>query len=564
MWQLRRFVSEYKKQLILGPMFKIIEAIFELIVPLVVADIIDVGVKNQDTSYIIRMGGVLVLLSVVGLSSTLICQYLASAASQGTGTAMRNSLFAHINTLSYAELDRFSPSTLTMRLTNDVNQLQLAVAMLIRLVIRAPFLAVGATIMTMTIDTRLSLILAAVIPFIALVLYIIMGRSIPYYKQIQKKLDRIAAIVRENLSGARVIRAFSKQNSEKERFTEAGNDLADTSISIGRLSALLNPLTALIMNAGIIAIIWCGGYRVYDGSLTQGELVAFVNYMTQILTALVVVANMIIIFTKASASAARVNEIFALTPSVAECENINDSIIKNAPAVKFSNVTFGYGKPVLKDIDLTIESGMTVGIIGGTGSGKSTLANLIPRFYDVNEGSVELFGVDVKKRSFSMLRSTIGVVPQHAAVISGTIADNVRLGSSEASDDEVRSALSIAQADFVGDINAHVEQGGKNLSGGQKQRITIARAVAMKPSILILDDSSSALDASTDFKLRKAISDNCKDTTVIMVSQRAGTLRKADLIVVLDDGTIVGTGKHDELMKTCSVYREICESQGVS
>lgn len=570
MLRLARFMKGYKIQLIFGPLFKLTEAVFELIVPIVMAFIIDNGVKQNDTAYVYKMGGVLVLLGITGLACALTCQYFASVASQGTGTVLRNELFRHINGLSHREFDKFGTHTLVTRLTNDVNQIQLAVAMLIRLVIRAPFLVIGAVIMAVSIDSRLSLIIFAVAPIIAAIIYIIMNKLTPFYKLMQKKLDNIALITRENLSGARVIRAFSRQDKECERFTEAGDDLADTAVRVGKLSALLNPLTSVIMNSGIILIIWFGGGRVDTGQLTQGQLIAFINYMTQILLAMLVVADMVQIFTKAAASAARINEVFDLNSSISDTET-KIILDKTKPAVKFNNVSFSYEKDkvVLKSIEFSINHGETIGIIGGTGSGKSTLISLIPRLYDATLGNIEIFGVDCKDVNIAQLRKIVKMVPQQANVSSGTIADNIRWGNESATDDEIWDALRIAQADvFVRDkskgIETMIEQGGKNISGGQKQRLTIARAIVGKPNILILDDSSSALDAATDYLLRKAIRENCVDTTVIMVSQRAGSLHHADNIIVMDNGTITACGSHTTLYDTSQIYREICESQSVA
>lgn len=569
MFKLVRFLKGYKIQLVFGPLFKLTEAVFELIVPIVMASIIDTGVKNNDTSYVYKMGGVLVLLGVTGLACALTCQYFASVASQGTDTVLRNEMFKHINSLSHSELDKFGTHTLVTRLTNDVNQIQLAVAMLIRLVIRAPFLVIGAVIMTVIIDTKLSLIIFAVTPVIAAIIYIIMNKLTPFYKLIQKKLDTIALITRENLSGARVIRAFSRQDKERKRFTDAGDDLADTAVRVGKLSALLNPLTSVIMNVGIILIIYVGGTHVDTGTLTQGQLIAFVNYMTQILLAMLVVADMVLIFTKAAASAARINEVFDTLPSIQDTET-DVQLDKSKPAIKFTDVSFTYGnnKMVLNNIGLTINHGDTVGIIGGTGSGKSTLVNLIPRLYDTTSGTVEIYGIESRSISIQQLRDIVKVVPQQASILSGTIADNIRWGNESATDDEIWEALRISQAEnFVkeksDDINTVITQGGKNISGGQKQRLTIARAIVGNPDILILDDSSSALDAATDYELRKAIKENCSDTTVIMVSQRVGSLRHADKIIVMDNGMIISAGTHVELYDTCLVYREICESQSV-
>lgn len=569
MWKLRRFLKDYKKQVILGPIFKWLEAVLELIVPLVMAKIIDVGVKNGDAGYVFRMGGLLLLIAAVSLGCALVCQYFASIASQGVGTNLRREMYRRINSFSHAELDRFGTHSLITRLTNDVNQLQLAVAMLIRLVVRAPFLAIGAVVMAFTIDVKLSLIFLVVFPLIVGVLYFVMSRSVPFFRVMQKKLDKISLITRENLEGARVIRAFSKQKSELGRFTEASDDLANTSVRVGRLSALLNPLTYVIMNLGIVAILWFGGFQVDAGRLTQGEIIAFVNYMTQILQALIVVANLVVIFTKASASAVRVNEVLETEPSVRETASGPVEPVEGAPALEFDNVTFGYAgaeEPSLAGISLTLQQGETLGVIGGTGSGKSTFASLIPRFYDVSSGSVRVFGRDVKEYPFAQLRRLVGIVPQKAAVVSGTIAENLRWGNPGAGEEELWAALETAQAKpFVEvlpkKLETRVEQGGKNFSGGQKQRLTIARALAGKPKLLILDDSASALDFATDAALRKALREDTRGMTVVMVSQRASTIRHADRILVLDDGEMAGLGTHAELFESCPVYREICLSQ---
>ena len=571
MFKLARFLKPYKKQVIIGPIFKLIEAIFELIVPLVMAKIIDIGVKNNDGAYIWKMGGVLLLLGVIGLCSALVCQYLASIASQGFGTELRNRLFHHINTFSYAEVDKFGTPSLITRLTNDVNQMQQAVAMLIRLVIRAPFLAIGAIAMAMILDLKMSLIFLIAVPFLAGVIFLVMNRSIPFYRGIQKKLDKISLISRENLSGARVIRAFSKQQSEKERFQDASDDLAKTSIHVGKISALLNPATAVILNIAIIGIVWYGGQRVQIGDLSQGEIIAFVNYINQILLAMIVIANLVVLFTKASASAARINEVLETMPSIEETakEPVAASPREGTPKVEFQNVSFAYAgsdEYSLEDIRLQIHSGETLGVIGGTGSGKSTLVNLIPRFYEATKGAVLVDGVNVKEYPFRQLRTRIGLVPQKATLFSGTVRENMRWRKEDATDEEIARALSIAQAaEFVDALpekyDSIIDQGGKNLSGGQKQRLTIARALVGEPELLILDDSASALDFATDAALRQAIRRETKNMTVIIVSQRASTIRNADQIAVLDDGRIVGVGTHEELIKSCGTYREICLSQ---
>lgn len=569
MWKLRRFLKDYRKQVIIGPIFKWMEAVLELIVPLVMAKIIDVGVKNADKGYVFRMGGLLLLIAAVSLGCALVCQYSASIASQGVGTNLRREMFDRINRFSHAELDRFGTHSLITRLTNDVNQLQVAVAMLIRLVVRAPFLAIGAVVMAFTIDVKLSLIFLVVFPLIVGVLYFVMNRSIPFFRVMQKKLDKISLITRENLEGARVIRAFSKQDAELSRFTSASDDLANTSVRVGRLSALLNPLTYVIMNLGIVAILWFGGFRVDSGRLTQGEIIAFVNYMTQILQALIVVANLVVIFTKASASASRINEVLETEPSVSDAVSGEVAPLADEAALEFDRVAFAYAgaeEPSLSGITVKLRPGETLGVIGGTGSGKSTFVSLIPRFYDATSGEVKVFGRDVKEYPLAELRRLVGTVPQKAAVVSGTIRKNLRWAKPDATDEELWAALKTAQAESFVEalpqkLETRVEQGGKNFSGGQKQRLTIARALVGKPSILILDDSASALDFATDAALRKALRTETKGMTVIMVSQRASTIRYADQILVLDDGGMAGLGTHEELFEDCPVYREICLSQ---
>ena len=569
MWKLARYLKQYKLQVILGPLFKLTEAVFELIVPLITAMIIDNGVKKGDVPYIWRMGGLMLLLGIVGLLCAIICQKMASIASQGVGTVLRNELFHHINSLSHAEVDRFETPSLITRITSDVNQLQYAVAMLIRLVIRAPFLAIGAVVMALFIDLKLGLIFVVVTPLIALVLYLVMSRSVPYFRVMQKKLDRISLVSREGLSGARVVRAFSRQKHEEERFTQAAEDQTRTAIQVGKLSALLNPLTYAIMNFGIVAIIWFGGIQVDTGTLEQGQIIAFVNYMTQTLLALIVVANLVVTFTKASASAARVNEVLETEPSVREPEGKTAEAKEGESRIEFRNVSFSYtGREpyVLKDLNFSIAPGETVGIIGGTGSGKSTLIQLIPRFYDTIQGEILVDGVNVKEYGFRMLRGKIGMVPQEAVLFSGTIETNLRWGCREATEEQMVQALRTAQAwDFVKalpkGIQSPVSQNGRNFSGGQRQRLTIARALTGSPNILILDDSASALDFATDAALRRAIRRETKDMTVLIVSQRVSSIRSADRIFVLDEGRLCGIGTHEELLENCGEYREICLSQ---
>lgn len=573
MLKFARFLKQFKKEVLIGPVFKLTEAVFELIVPLVMAQIIDVGIANGDRGYVLRMGGVMVLLGLVGLGCALICQYCAARASQGFGTVLRSEMFRHINTLSHGEIDQIGTPSLITRITNDVNQLQLAVAMLIRLVVRAPFLVIGATVMALLLDWKLACIFFVAAPLMALVLYLVMSRSIPFYRIIQKKLDRISLITRENLSGVRVIRAFSRQEKEKERFAQASEDQMSTSIAVGRISALLNPLTSAIINLAIAAVIWFGGFRVDVGGMTQGEVIAFVNYLNQILLAMIVVANLVVIFTKAAASATRVDEVLELHPSIVNRVSRPAQEVEGSPEIAFDAVSFAYpdaGAYSLSDISFTVARGQTLGIIGGTGCGKSTLVNLIPRFYEVSQGSLKVDGVDVRDYPMEQLRGKVGIVPQRAVLFSGTLRQNMQWRKQDATDEEIWQALETAQAaSFVrkmpDGLDSVILQGGKNLSGGQKQRLTIARALVGEPEILILDDSASALDFATDAALRQAIAkfsaERGNRMTTIIVSQRANTVRYADQIVVLDDGKAAGIGTHEQLLESCQTYREIYWSQ---
>lgn len=573
MLKFARFLKQFKREVLIGPVFKLTEAVFELIVPLVMAQIIDVGIANGDRGYVLRMGGVMVLLGLVGLGCALICQYCAARASQGFGTVLRSEMFRHINTLSHGEIDQIGTPSLITRITNDVNQLQLAVAMLIRLVVRAPFLVIGATVMALLLDWKLACIFFVAAPLMALVLYLVMSRSIPFYCIIQKKLDRISLITRENLSGVRVIRAFSRQEKEKERFAQASEDQMSTSIAVGRISALLNPLTSSIINLAIAAVIWFGGFRVDAGGMTQGEVIAFVNYLNQILLAMIVVANLVVIFTKAAASATRVDEVLELHPSIVNRVSRPAQEIEGSPEIAFDAVSFAYpdaGAYSLSDISFTVARGQTLGIIGGTGCGKSTLVNLIPRFYEVSQGSIKVDGVDVRDYPMEQLRGKVGIVPQRAVLFSGTLRQNMQWRKQDATDEEIWQALETAQAaSFVrkmpDGLDSVILQGGKNLSGGQKQRLTIARALVGEPEILILDDSASALDFATDAALRRAIAkfsaERGNRMTTIIVSQRANTVRYADQIVVLDDGKAAGIGTHEQLLESCQIYREIYWSQ---
>lgn len=573
MLKFARFLKQFKREVLIGPVFKLTEAVFELIVPLVMAQIIDVGIANGDRGYVLRMGGVMVLLGLVGLGCALICQYCAARASQGFGTVLRSEMFRHINTLSHGEIDQIGTPSLITRITNDVNQLQLAVAMLIRLVVRAPFLVIGATVMALLLDWKLACIFFVAAPLMALVLYLVMSRSIPFYRIIQKKLDRISLITRENLSGVRVIRAFSRQEKEKERFAQASEDQMSTSIAVGRISALLNPLTSAIINLAIAAVIWFGGFRVDAGGMTQGEVIAFVNYLNQILLAMIVVANLVVIFTKAAASATRVDEVLQLHPSIVNRVSRPAQEVEGSPEIAFDAVSFAYpdaGAYSLSDISFTVARGQTLGIIGGTGCGKSTLVNLIPRFYEVSQGSLKVDGVDVRDYPMEQLRGKVGIVPQRAVLFSGTLRQNMQWRKQDATDEEIWQALETAQAaSFVrkmpDGLDSVILQGGKNLSGGQKQRLTIARALVGEPEILILDDSASALDFATDAALRQAIAkfsaERGNRMTTIIVSQRANTVRYADQIVVLDDGKAAGIGTHEQLLESCQTYREIYWSQ---
>lgn len=568
MFKLIKYLKGYTVQSIIAPLFKFSEASFELIVPVVMARIIDVGIKNGDKDYIYKMGFVLILLGILGLAAAITAQFFAAKASVGFGTALRRDFYRHLNSLSHAETDRLGAPTMITRITNDINQAQTGVNMFLRLFLRSPFIVVGAIIMCLTINVRLTLIFAAAAPIIGLIIYLIMTSTIPRYKRIQGRLDKVSLATRENLSGVRVIRAFSGQKSEKEDFDRETEELLRAQLRVGRISALLNPLTFAVVNLAIAAILWFGGKTVYAGDITQGELIALVNYMNQILLALIYLANLIIILTKAGASAARINDIFAIKPSVTDNGNTEQEAVAGSPAVEFKNVTFAYhkDKPSLENISLAAYEGETVGIIGGTGSGKTTLVNLIPRFYDVTEGEVLVDGVNVKKYPFTQLRGKIGIVPQRALLFKGTVRSNLLWGNKNASEEEMWHALETAQAaEFVRKIpeglDARVEQGGRNFSGGQRQRLTIARAVIMKPHILILDDSASALDFATDAALRKALSRDISSAAVFIVSQRASGIKHADRIIVLDDGKAVGMGTHKELFDSCQIYREICLSQ---
>ena len=566
MTKLLRFLKNYKKELILGPFFKLLEAIFELIVPLVMAKIIDNGIASGDSAYVWKMSGVIVLLGICGLTFALTCQFLAAKCAYGFGTELRAALYKHINSLSYTGIDSIGTASLVNRLTNDSMTVQNGVNMFIRLAVRAPFLVIGAAVMAVTIDLRLSVVLFIAAPLISGIIFFIMRRTVPMYKKTQQKLDRASMLTRENLEGTRVIRAFSRQQEEIDEFGEAVDEIAKCSIAVGKISAILNPAAFMIMNLGIVAILWFGGGRINTGSLTQGELTAFTNYMTQILLALVVLANLIVVFTKAFASANRISEVFALAP---ESSGTAENGSASGNIIEFRNVSFTYegaGDSSVSGLSFTLRRGETLGIIGGTGSGKSTVASLIPSFYRPTEGEVLIAGVNVNEWDVKALRRRIGIVPQKAVLFSGTLRDNMKWRDRNASDEEIISALKTAQAwEFAeklpDGLDTFISQGGKNLSGGQKQRIAIARALVGKPDMLILDDSTSALDYATDLKLRKALREEMSGTSVIMISQRTTSLRDADKIIVMEDSVPAGIGTNDELLESCEVYREIYKSQ---
>ena len=582
---LGRFGGKFRRYMVIGPACKLIEVIFDLLTPLVIAQMIDKGIGAHDVNAVIHYGMVLGAMAVIGISFTLVCQKMAALTSQGMGTDIRGALYEHINKLSYAELDRFGTPSLITRITNDVNQVQLAVALGVRMLIRWPFLAVGSMCAALAIDLKLGMIFLICTPAIGLVFWFVMARCIPYYKQLQAKLDRIALICREGLSGARVVRAFVREDHERERFAQAADDQANTAIAVGKLSSILNPVTFLVMNLGVCAILWVGGIQVNVGELTQGQVMAFVNYMTQTLTSIVYVANLVVVFTKASASASRINEVLNCEPSITD-ENNEPVALPQAPAtdvdapvsaLSFSHASFSFGAGAanaVNDVTLELPLGKTLGIVGGTGSGKSTLVSLIPRLYDASTGSVSVMGSDVRAWPLDQLRHVVATVPQRASLVSGTIRSNLTWRDESATDEGLWAALDMAQAsEFVRNkpqgLDAPVEADGKNFSGGQRQRLTIARALVGSPQVLIMDDSASALDFKTDAALRHAIHERSVcgaaegglPLTTVIVSQRVSTVRDADMICVLDHGSVAGLGTHDELYASCQLYREICQSQ---
>lgn len=567
MRKLLRFLKDYKKESILSPLFKLLEASFELLVPLVMAAIIDTGIGNKDGGFILKMCGILILLALVGLTCSITAQYFAAKAAVGFATKVRHALFDHIQKLSYTEMDTAGTDTMITRMTSDINQAQSGVNMVLRLFLRSPFIVFGAMIMAFTIDVKAALIFVVTIPVLSVVVFGIMIITIPLFRRVQASLDKVLGVTRENLTGSRVIRAFNKEQEEIADFDESNEKLTDVQLFVGKISALMNPLTYIIINVALVILIWTGAIRVNIGKISQGEVVALVNYMSQILVELVKLANLIITVTKAIACGNRVQSIFEMETSMVDGNGSKKE--DTGYTVEFRNVSMRYkgaGADTLTGIDFKAKPGDTIGIIGGTGSGKSSVVNLIPRFYDVTEGQVMVDGMDVRDYKITDLRDKIGIVPQKAVLFAGTVRSNLAWGKEDATEEEMQQALSVAQAAEVvdkkdGKLDAEVEQGGKNFSGGQKQRLTIARALVKQPEILIMDDSSSALDYATDAKLRQAIHNMPNRPTVFIVSQRAASIMYADKIIVLDDGTVAGAGTHEELLKDCSVYQEIYYSQ---
>lgn len=567
MWKLARYLKPYRRECIFGPLCKLLEAIFELLLPTLMALMVNNGVGRHDSAYIWHIGLLMVVMAVCGCASAFTCQYLAARTSQGFGTVLRNDLFRHISSLSLRQLDTYGTETLTNRLTNDVTTLQVGVAMGIRLLVRSPFICIGAIVMALILNWKLALIVILATPLFALLLYAFTRLSTPLYRAYQKGLDHVAVVVRENLAGVRVIRAFAKVPQEKQRFDDANDNLTAMALRLGRISALLNPLTTLVVNAAILLVLWFGGRMVGQGTLLKGDIIAFVNYITYILIALVALSNLIIVFTRCAASGQRVLELFAVQPDMAQAEGTEPVRDSHAPAVEFDHVGFGYGGGMaLEDIHLKIQRGQTVGIIGGTGSGKSTLVSLIARFYEVTKGEIRLDGVPIQQYPDEILRRIVCIAPQKTVLLTGTIAENIRMGRQNATDEQVKQAAQIAQAaEFVEklpkDYGTRVERGGTNFSGGQRQRIGVARAVLADADILILDDASSALDYGTDSRMRSALRRVRAGRTTIIVSQRAAAIQDADLILVLDNGQMAGIGTHETLQKECPAYRDILATQ---
>lgn len=569
MGRLLGYLKKNMVQAILAPLFKMLEASFELFVPLVVARMIDIGIKNHDISYLVRMGGVLILLGVIGFGFSLTAQYFAAKSAVSVGKKIRSDLFAHMNTFAYQEIDQIGTSTLINRMSNDVNQVQNGVNMFLRLFLRSPFVVFGAMVMAFVVDAKAAISFVYTIIALFIVVALILWITMPMYRNVQKQMDKVLKTTRENLLGIRVIRAFNQQENEKQMFGKESRTLYKKQIHVGKISALLNPVTCVIINLGIVAILWSGGKQVNVGALTQGQIIALINYMSQILVELVKLANLLILLSRAMASMDRINQIFDVHSSMEETGDRKTDPKEGEPILSFENVSFAYrgsSKETLKQFDFQVKKGETIGIIGGTGSGKSTLVQLIPRLYEVSSGKILLEGKDLRKLAPEFIRKKIGMVPQKAVLFEGSLRKNMQWGKQDASDEEIYRALDIAQArEFVDakkeGLDLNIEQNGGNLSGGQKQRLTIARALVRDPDILILDDSASALDFATDAKLRKAIKENTNHMTVFLVSQRVSTIRNADHILVLDDGELVGIGTHKQLLKENSVYQEICASQ---
>lgn len=569
----KKYFLKYKTPIIIGPLFKLLETATELVIPLLIAAMIDTGVANRDKNFILIYGAIVVALNVVGIIAAIICQKLAARAAVGIGKDVRYDMYAHINTFSHGELDKFSTASINNRMTHDVDRVQTAISLFIRLVMRAPFLLIGSIIMAITIDWKLSLIFLVVAPLTVAAVFIIMKKTVPLYDKTQKNLDAVGNVTRENLQGARVIRAFNKQSDEEERFDVATTNLKKSAIRVVLVSTMLNPVTNIIINFAIIVVLWVGGYQVNTGALSTGHIIAFINYLTQISAALVAIANLSINFIKAFNCGKRIQEVFDTKSSIVEPDNIEVSRkldgVESEYAVEYQNVTFKYEgaeKPAFANLSIKVKKGETIGVIGGTGSGKSSVCYMIPRFYDVTSGAVKVDGVNVKDYSLKDLRTRIGIVPQKAVLFTGSLRENMRWRKGDATDEEIMEAIKIAQAEeFVSELenglNSRVQAGGKNFSGGQRQRLTIARALVGKPEILIMDDSASALDFATDYNLRKAIRENTDNMTVFIISQRVNTIRNADQIIVLDKGKIVGIGKHEELLENCEVYKEIYTSQ---
>ena len=568
MFKLIKYLRGYIKECIMAPLFKFLEACFELTVPVIMAHIIDTGIAGSDREYILKMCGVLVLMGILGLCSALTAQFFAAKAAYGFGTAVRRDMFKKINSLSMSQLDKFGASSLITRITGDINRAESGVNMFLRLFLRSPFIVIGAMAAALMLDARAAVVFLVAVPVMGLLIYILMHISVPFYKKAQTSLDRVSQITRENMTGVRVIRAFSRQGAEIENFSDANAELMSINEKVGSISALMNPLTYIVVNLAIAAVLWVGGIRVNVGGMQQGEVVAMVNYLTQILVAMLVLAQLIVTLTKAMASGTRIAEVLELQPDMPDNAADAEAADSCNTVLEFDNVSFEYSgskEDALSGISFKLNRGQNIGIIGGTGSGKSTLVNLIPRFYDVTSGSVKIDGTDVKNMSFKQLRDKIGYVPQKASLLTGTIRENMRWRNEAADDSEIIEALKTAQAyDFIFEkdgLDTSVSQEGKNFSGGQRQRLTIARALVSSPEILILDDSSSALDLMTEARLRRALSTANPNMTQVIVSQRISTIRDADLILVLDDGSAVGIGRHKELLKNCEIYREICATQ---